>query len=257
MEPENEPAVPEEEEEPQGPRTLCLVGVTGDGKSSTGNSLCGRQEFVVSGGLSSETSEVAHADYLHMAPPNFFEYRCIDTIGLQDTGLPAGEVIERFNKFSEHCAYGIDVFLFVVRWGRFKPEHEAAFDAFVANCGEAALGHTVLVFTHCKLSADELCAQVEAHAPKALQRLLPALAGPPVGIENVELPTESKAALQQAIDAACEANNSKRYSNEALAAARSQADVKREEERIAFAAAVSDWRKTDGPVEIVREFEQK
>ena len=29
--------------------------------------------------------------------------------------------------------------------GRFKPEHDAALDSFVRNCGEAALQHTVLV----------------------------------------------------------------------------------------------------------------
>ena len=34
---------------------------------------------------------------------------------------------------------GIDVFLFVVRWGRFKPEHDEALASFALNCGETAL----------------------------------------------------------------------------------------------------------------------
>ena len=37
---------------------------------------------------------------------------------------------------------GIDVFLFVLRWGRFKPEHDEALAAFAVNCGETALRRT-------------------------------------------------------------------------------------------------------------------
>ena len=44
--------------------TVVLVGVTGDGKSSTGNTLCGTSAFQVSAGFKSETQELAHADYL-------------------------------------------------------------------------------------------------------------------------------------------------------------------------------------------------
>lgn len=100
--------------------TLVLVGVTGDGKSSTGNALCGQAVFPVSGGLHSETQELAHADYLRSG--SF--WRIIDTVGLNDTGLSQKEVLDRFSTFAEAAAEGISVFLFVVRWGRFKPEHD-------------------------------------------------------------------------------------------------------------------------------------
>lgn len=108
-----------------GPRTIVLIGVTGDGKSSTGNTLCGRQEFTVNGGLSSVTAEVASADYLHVSPAGVNEMRVVDTIGLHDTGLPSAEVMRRFSSFADLTPSGIDVFLLTVRWGRFRPDHEA------------------------------------------------------------------------------------------------------------------------------------
>ena len=84
------------------PRTLVLVGVTGDGKSSTGNTLCGRAAFATSDGLSSETAEPVPADYaLSGEEPGAAAatrglWRVIDTVGLADTSLPASEVAARF-----------------------------------------------------------------------------------------------------------------------------------------------------------------
>ena len=178
----------------------------------------------------------------------------VDTVGLQDTDLSAEEVMARFSAFSDHVPLGINVFLFVARYGRWKPEHEAAMDAFVRNCGEAALGHTLLVFTSCKLGDDELQRQLAEHAPKSLARLLDNLAGPPVGIDNLG-DQGARSALQAAVDAACAARpaGQRRYTNAALAEARLRHDARQEEERVAFAAAVSDWRKRDGPLVVERE----
>ena len=103
---------------------VVLVGVTGEGKSSTGNTLCGREAFEVSGGLCSATAKCAHADYLQLGACGIT--RVIDTLGLQDTDLPASEVMRRFSLFADHTPLGINAFLFVVRWGRFKPEHEVS-----------------------------------------------------------------------------------------------------------------------------------
>jgi hypothetical protein len=180
-------------------------------------------------------------------------YRVVDTIGLHDTGLPAAEVMARFSAFADHTPYGIDAFLFVVRFGRFKPEHEAAFSAFVANCGEDALAHTILVFTHCPRSHAELEAVVAASAPPALRAIMPQLLGGIVGVENREDSVAGRSAIHSAVAQLVERNGGQRYSNEALAEARKRHDVKEEAERAMFAAAVSDWRKGSGPVEIVRE----
>ena len=232
--------------------SLVVVGVTGDGKSTTCNTLAGSEIFDTSGGLGSETTRCSHADYLYIGD-EVRETRVVDTIGLHDTGLPAQEVMRRFAAFSDLVPCGIDLFVFVVRWGRFKPEHEAAVDAFVSNCGDSALSHMLLVFTSCSLSAEKLAETIEASAPDSLRRLLPKLPGPPVGIDNVKDAGAARSALHAAIDTAAAATGGKRYSNEALAEARARFDAKQEEERLAFAAAVADWRKGSGPVAVERE----
>lgn len=243
-------------EEPQH-RSLVVVGVTGDGKSTTCNTLSSSTSFETSDGFASSTSQVAHTDYLLMDADGVREMRVIDTIGLHDTDLAAAEVMQRFLHFADLVPLGIHCFLFIVKYGRFKPEHEAAFDAFVANVGEDALRHTILVFTGCTVDADELADALEKHAPASLKALLPRLAGPPVGIDNVERPREARDVLHAAVDKAVAKVDGALYTHDALAEAKARHDASREEERAAFAAAVSDWRKRGtGPVEIEREFEQ-
>ena len=239
-----------------GPCTVVVLGVTGDGKSTTCNTLVGIPDaFAVSGGLASETANNEHRDYLRIDGDEVGEIRVIDTIGLHDTDLPAAEVMSRFRAFADLVPMGIDCFVFVVRWGRFKPEHEAAFDAFAANCGEAALAHCVLCFTSCGLDAERLAEQLEANAPKALRKLLPKLGGHPIGIDNAASPAAARATLHGAVDAVIATNAGVRYTHEALSEARERHVNQREEERAAFASAVSDWRKGSGPVVI--EYEQK
>ena len=245
------------DEQPQH-RSLVVVGVTGDGKSTTCNTLSSSTSFETSGGLASSTAEVASTDYLHISADGVQEMRIIDTVGLHDTDLPAAEVMRRFSQFADLVPLGIHCFLFVVRYGRFKPEHEAAVDAFVANVGEGALRHTLLVFTGCSLTDDELADALEKHAPASLKALMPKLGGPPVGIDNVQRPREARDALHTAVDRAISSVGGALYTHAALAEAKARFDATREEERAAFAAAVSDWRKRGtGPVEIEREFEQK
>lgn len=235
-------------------RVVVLVGVTGDGKSSTGNTMCGWEAFSVSSGFKSETQDCQHADYLRGG----MSWRVVDTVGLHDTDLSQQEAMDRFALFADRASVGIDAFLFVVRWGRFKPEHDAALSAFVANCGEAALGHTVLVFTSCRESPEALRRALAAGAPETLKRWLSQVHGV-VGIENPapgagpEAGRAARDSVHLALDELLAASAGRRYSNEAFAEARARAAEVEEAERAAFTAAVAEWRRGTGPVKIERE----
>lgn len=224
-------------------RVCVVVGVTGDGKSTTGNTLCGRDVFATASGLRSQTRGHALGTYTVNSAP----WKCIDTIGFEDSCLPVDEVSKLFGAFADECLDGVDAFLFVVKWGRFKPEHERALDEFVNNAGDGVLKHTLLVFTHCdELNLDAVLASDAA--PKALrERWLARLAGV-VGIDN-EQRLVARARLQTALDGLV---GGERYSHEALRAARRRRDAAREEDRAAFRAAVLDWRKKDGPLVVER-----
>lgn len=254
-----------DEAERASPRAIVLVGVTGSGKSSVGSSILGADNssgsggttkssppFAISAGLQSKTSEAAHGEVGRLSHNDgkLRTYRVVDTIGLHDTTLPAAETIERFLGFMEHVPHaGVDVFLFVLPWGRFKPEHEAALDAFVAHCGARVLEHTVFVFTHCTLTNEELRNQLVADAPAALRRVLPSLAFPSVVGVDLVAGAQSRGAasrLRMAIDEACD-SLWRPYPLETIVAACAQrGEEQEEEERAAFAAAVSDWRKGAG-----------
>ena len=231
-------------------RVCVVVGVTGDGKSTTGNTLCGRDVFETSTGLCSATRGHAIGTYTAGGSLHGTLWRVIDTIGFEDSCLPQDEVARLFGAFADDCMDGVDAFLFVVKWGRFKPEHERALDAFASNAGEDALRHTLLVFTHCDVDNLDAILQSDA-APKSLrERWLPKLAGA-VGVDN-EQRLVARARLQTALDGLVARLGDARYSHDALREAQRRRDAAREEDRAAFRAAVLDWRKKDGPLVVER-----
>ena len=214
-------------------RLVVLVGVTGGGKSSVGCTLTGEPgAFGVSHGFSSATAEPASRDYAALrqlgradgqdasAEQCQVVTRVVDTVGFHDSHLPSKAAMQRFNEFEQLLppAAGVDLFFFVLPFGRFSSAHEAALDAFVAACGGGALEHTILVFTHCALTHDELKQELSRSAPPSLRRVIPRLAFPSVlGVDLIRWPATSRRMLRAGIDEGVEALNGERYGREALA----------------------------------------
>lgn len=135
--------------------TIVMVGPTGQGKSTLGNMLAGGGQgytpFKTSDDFDSETLDCAHADFLHDSR----EHRAIDTIGFLDTRMDASENMDKFSCFADRAPAGIDVFLFVLKKGRFTEQSLGQLVAFRSIAGDSAMSYTILVFTHCGAETNE------------------------------------------------------------------------------------------------------
>ena len=208
------------------------------------------RRFATSAGLASATRGHAIATYTVGGQLNGTLWRIIDTIGFEDSCLPSEEVSRLFSAFSEDCMDGVDAFLFVVKWGRFKPEHERALDAFAANAGEDALRHTLLVFTHCDVD-ESRCDLGLGRGAEIITRKVAAAVGRCRGRRQRTAARGARAAADGArwIRGAL----GRRALQPRVVAGSAKAARRRARGRSgAFRAAVLDWRKKDGPLVVER-----
>lgn len=127
------------------PLALVLVGITGEGKSETANTVYGSTNvFSVSSGRRSETRKCRPQAFVF----NGKHYVVIDTPGLRDTALEPAQVEEEIRKVADLAPRGVGAFLFVVNGaGRFRGESLEALQAFSYAFPEA-LDHSALLVTH-------------------------------------------------------------------------------------------------------------
>lgn len=126
-------------------RVLVVVGITGAGKSSTANTLCGRtvKPFKLSSSITSVTQAVSLRDYSFMDS----DWRVIDTPGLLDTNKRPDEVRGELIRLSSFAPHGITAFIVVVPRGRFTPEHRQALADTIQLFGPDMARHALVAIT--------------------------------------------------------------------------------------------------------------
>ncbi|XP_036412941.1 GTPase IMAP family member 9-like [Colossoma macropomum] len=123
---------------------IVLLGRTGVGKSSAGNTILGEKVFETECSLQSKT----HICKRYEKEINGKRIVVIDTPGLFDTDRSEKELKKEIISCLIECAPGPHVFIVVLEVGRYTEENQKAVEKLIKYFTSKVFPHMVILFTH-------------------------------------------------------------------------------------------------------------
>ncbi len=147
-----------------------LLGKTGVGKSSTGNTILGKEAYISDFSQKSVTKECRReTDEI-----NGRHITVIDTPGLFDTELSNEEIQREISNCISMILPGPHVFLLLIPLGRFTQEEQTAVKIIQETFGENALKYTIVLFTNGDKLKNKTIEQFVGEPESALKNLIEA-----------------------------------------------------------------------------------